>query len=456
MDGFLFEPILIQTLNCQNCFLTQNEAGLESSTTCAEPEVQETDDDDDQVMSSEPYVSVDSPTTEFGKEKERNCFEMTSTSAATNTGIAVSPDGDDIEISNSGLVLQSTENNYQTVHCEQNKSVCDDECKSAIKSEPDSSEGICAKTDAVMELECDSLLTETETPSTAGAIESEVDSTECSVSKSVLSSTNTSTYSSADTLDSQVSVVEPCDSCSSAGKVTPSKSEQRPNLTLHDKACSSTAEIRAQATCNSTLFSTEKNSLVDSSTDQTSLRKISFSKFDGSLQSPVVQGSIVDASDSMDSEHHSVIENKSEVTKSSEEAASLCHLTSHNFIRSLSLNDSFSSNITSVEPSSYPNRHLKFLNDNSYSAEMTADSTTQFLTSASSAVNYLQNNSGISNTLSYDSDSMDVSSASDAGNNGLMEDRRMDDSLNFFDSAASNCESSQPPKEKKKVRVVKT
>lgn len=378
----------------------------------------------------------------------------------------------DVMISNTEVKSSSDTVHTQevpTVVTSEQNMVCDQPSKSAKAntSEPDSSDSVCVNSDNTETGECDSGSGELVAQSTiavSGPVTVEVDSTQSSGSRPADNRLVSSAEQSSQNENTQ------CDSCNSEHRDSmdsivqpePSRQDSEPVESLAMPGPSSVVEkscISSSLLSSSNVFNNvpnnhtsahllDKPSQVDSSTDKPRSRTNSVS---GSQLDPV---GISNSTNSLTLVDHSsirpVIDN--EVSNSVNLDSIQSNFASSLPLKSLGLGDSFSvTSNNSVDFTPTTNRHLKFLNDSIYSTDMTVDSTTQYV-SGVGASNLL--NSGYPAASNYDSDSMDVTSASEPGYVlGPDESRRLsEDSLNSFPDNLS-CTSSEGhyPKEKKKV-----
>lgn len=382
--------------------------------------------------------------------KEKNgvssCAEM-DCSISCNAGTQLCHALADIPISNTEV--KSSED-FTLVHNEQ-IDVCDQD-KSA-NSEPDSSDSVCQATDTVqVEVECDSGSSESVT--VVPDVGSEVDSTETSVSKLKIDALLENTH---------------CDSCNSekSNSVLDRSNLPGPSHVTDSIVCTSSSKSTSLLVLNTdsvpdASFSNrnilDRLSQVDSSTDEPRGRSNSVS---GSilLDSSVTSNSstsVLLLDNNIQTSAHTQQNLDNEVSNSYGFETVQSNI-SRNLLGSVSFTDPFSvSSNSSSDIAPTPNRHLKFLTDSNYSTDMTVDSTTQFIPSI--GVGSLLNTAGMPPMVGYDSDSMDVTSASETGNLMGYEDCRRgnEDSLTGFPepmSSTSN-DSTQPPKEKKKVLYI--
>lgn len=435
-------------------------------------------------VSTEPTVSRASPqtsklgdNTDNSKESVSSCSEDIGPDSG-HTGTISSPvhEQDDVQISTLDVKpsthSEQTQEARKLVTNEQNM-VCDQPSKSAKDntSEPDSSDSICVNSDNVEEIECDSGSTELAAQSSMAASETsvsgEVDSTQCVSSRH---SDTSRLVSSAEQSSQQEN--NQCDSCSSERRDSSDSgshpessrqdSESVDSLALPgpssvvDKPCISSTLLSSSVIANSvpnihtSAHNLDKLSHVDSSTDKPRSRTNSVS---GSLLEPLVITNSSSTSSSTiadNSSYQSVIDN--EVSNSVNVDSIQSNFTSNLPMKSFGFGESYSvSSNSSIDAAPTQNRHLKFLNDSNYSTDMTVDSTTQLLPGVGAA-NRL--NSGFPGVSNYDSDSMDVTSATEpAYGLGGDDGRRLsDDSMNSFpDTLSSSSTDSHAPKEKKKV-----
>lgn len=386
--------------------------------------------------------TVRNETVEIEEEKDgvSSCAEM-DCSISCDTGTKSGHKVAEAPISNTEVKSSSEVEESRTINSEQ-MNVCDQD-KSA-NSEPDSSDNICSGSQTVhVELECDS----GSPGSQLVVVEAgnEVDSTETSVSRNVESLTENTQ----------------CDSCNSErtnAMMLDRNNLPGPSSVMESKVCTSSSSLVLNNLSDSSFSSRtilDRLSQVDSSTDQPRGRSSSLS---GSLLDSAVTSNSTPSvlfSDIPANVH-------AQDTTDNEVSNSFAFETVHSNIGrsmggSVNFTDPFSvSSNSSSEIAPIPNRHLKFLNDSSYGADMTVDSTTQFLPTVGASS--LINSSVLPGMVGYDSDSMDVTSASETGMVAGYEDNRRgsEDSLTGYPellSSTSN-DSSQVPKEKKKVGFV--
>ncbi|KAL4226401.1 Histone-lysine N-methyltransferase 2E [Mactra antiquata] len=398
--------------------------------------------------------SVETMTAECVDEKNgdvSSCAEM-DCSLSCDTGTNVCLDMAGTQISNPE-VKSSTEVEDVRTHSEQIV-VCD-QVKSAT-SEPDSSDSVCQGSDNVqMDVECDSGSSEPTNVTAPVEASNEVDSTETGAASkfnSETSSENTTTQ---------------CDSCNSERStslvldrsVLPGPS----NVTDNSKVCTSSSLSSSLLALHGggNDLNLSSRSVVDSSTDQLThsstdpprLRRNSVSGsflIDSAVTSNSSSSFILDGNVLTNISSHQSVDNE---VSNSFILESVQSNISRNILGSVNFTDPFS--VTSNSSTDIPpvrNRHLKFLSDANYSADTTVDSTTQFVPPVGSG---LINTNNMSTLVGYDSDSMDVTSASETGLGASYDDSRRgsEDSLTGFPEPSTSAESSQPPKEKKKVSL---
>lgn len=379
-------------------------------------------------------------TVEIEEEKGgvSSCAEM-DCSVSCDTGTKSGHKVAEAPISNTEVKSSSEVEESQTINCEQ-MNVCDQD-KSA-NSEPDSSDNICSGSQTLhVELECDS-----GSPGSQPVIVeagNEVDSTETSVSRNKVESLTENTQ---------------CDSCNSErtnALMLDRNNLPGPSSVMENKVCTSSSSFVSNNLSDSSFSSRtilDRLSQVDSSTDQPRGRSSSLS------------GSLIDSNVTSNSTPSVLFSDipanvHAQDTTDNEVSNSFAFETVHSnigrsMVGSVNFTDPFSvSSNSSSDIAPIPNRHLKFLSDSSYGADMTVDSTTQFLPTVGASS--LINSSVLPGMVGYDSDSMDVTSASETGMVAGYEDTRRgsEDSLTGYPellSSTSN-DSSQVPKEKKKV-----
>lgn len=368
---------------------------------------------------------------------ERNTGRSVSDELISNTDNNVSSECAVNEVVGSWNVAGHTEN------CDQNFN------KSASRSEPDSSDSARVDKDERVsaELECDSGSQEMEAFALAGHHGNQVDSAAVThelVSEQVDSTESGDIAMETDTVSSHVALSEnnQCDSCNSETTDSLSKDmSQHGPSSVSDKVCTSSnissSPSFVDSVSNEDSSTVQIASHVDSSTDkgcfvsESNVLEVSGSNMadDSVHTSPRVSLSLDFNSALSDNE---VSNSHCEERRPS--------ITSHS-LSSRNISDSFVvSSYSNIDIIPGSNRHLKFLNENSYSTDMTVDSTTQYVSHMSAG------------TVNYDSDSMDVTSATEPGYQLCGDDsRRMsDDSLSSCPES-SFCAESQLPKEKKKV-----
>ncbi|XP_060602955.1 mucin-2-like isoform X3 [Ruditapes philippinarum] len=419
-----------------------------------------------------------------GKENVSSCAEMDcSVQCDTGTDVCHGNSVMDNQISN----VTSEVEESRTVDSEQ-MNVCDRRDKSA-NSEPDSSDSVCQGSESVQEdVECDSGTSGSQT--VAVETGSEVDSTETNVRLSEVESMseNTTQCDSCNSERTNSTVLDtstvPGPSSVSDSKVCASldrsnllgQSNVSSNLpgpssvtsVSDNKACASSSlslsspplvlnnVIDSSSFTNRTIL--DRLTQVDSSTDQPRIRRNSVS---GSL---LLESAVTSNSSNILSTDHNILhptvhnthESLENEVSNSFAIDNVGSNANRNLVGSVNFTDPFSvTSNSSSDIAPMPNRHLKFLSDSSYSADMTVDSTTQFVSNVGTS--NLLNSSVLPGMVGYDSDSMDVTSASETGiGAGYDESRRgSEDSLTGFlepMSSTSN-DSSQLPKEKKKVSL---
>lgn len=378
-----------------------------------------------------------------------SCAEI-DCSVSCNMGTQLCHAVAEVPISTTEVKSSSETEDPTVVHSEQ-IDVCDQD-KSA-NSEPDSSDSVCQATDAVqVEVECDS--GSSRSVPVAPDVGSEVDSTETSVSKLKLEALLENTH---------------CDSCNSekSNSVLDRSNLPGPSHVTDSIVCTSSSKSSSLLVLNTSSvpdasFSNrnivDRLSQVDSSTDEPRGRSCSVS---GSvlLDSSVTSNSstsVLLLDNNIQTSTHTQQNVDNEVSNSYGFETVQSNM-GRNLLGNASFTDPFSvSSNSSSDIVPMPNRHLKFLTDSNYSTDMTVDSTTQFIPSVGASS--LLNTAGLPPMVSYDSDSMDVTSASETGILAGYEDCRRgnDDSLTGFPepmSSTSN-DSTQPPKEKKKVLFI--
>ncbi|XP_045164566.2 uncharacterized protein LOC123528696 isoform X3 [Mercenaria mercenaria] len=385
---------------------------------------------------------------ETEKDDVSSCAEM-DCSVSCDTGTEVCHDVADAQISNTEVKSSSEVEDIRKVNSEQ-MNVCDQD-KSA-NSEPDSSDSVCRGSETVhVEVECDS----GSSGSQPVVVDTgnEVDSTETSVSKLEVESVSDNTR---------------CDSCNSertSSTLLDRNNLPGPSSITDNKVCTSSSLSSSSLVLNNVSDSSFTNrtildrlAQVDSSTDQPRARSNSVS---GSLllESAVTSNStsnilLTDHNIHTSAHHiHDTLENEVSNSFAIDNVQSNIN---RNIVGNVNFTDPFSvSSNSSSEIAPMPNRHLKFLSDSSYGADMTVDSTTQFVSGVGTS--NLMNSSVLPGMVGYDSDSMDVTSASETGiGAGYDETRRgSEDSLTGFPEPLSSTshDSSQIPKEKKKVSL---
>lgn len=406
---------------------------------------------------------------EGGKDGVCSCSEDIDGPDSGHTGTIHSPvsEQDDVQISNND-VKSSSDTEARTLANSEQTSVCDQLCISAKVNtlEPDSSDSVCVSTKHRSEVECDSgtsdLAAQSSEQISDPVVTGEVDSTQSVSTQHTDQRIVTSAGQSSQIENNQ------CDSCNSERRdstdslIQPEPSPQDsgsidglavpgPSSAV-DKLCSSSSLSSSKSYTGvpgnqASSHNLDKLSLVDSSTDKPGSQTNSVS---GSVLEPVVITNSSSPAVASNNTTQPLIDN--EVSNSLnfdsfQSSFSTLPLKSSNLAESFSVTSN-----SSIDVAPTQNRHLKFLNDSNYGTDMTVDSTTQFV-SGVGATNLLSS-SGFPAAANYDSDSMDVTSASEPGFGfGTDDSRRLsEDSLNSFPEALSSTSSeSQQPKEKKKV-----
>ncbi|XP_052781448.1 inactive histone-lysine N-methyltransferase 2E-like isoform X2 [Mya arenaria] len=357
------------------------------------------------------------------------------------------------------VASEQADNSDQT-----NVVVCDQNLKSASNSEPDSSDSAhVGVEESHVDVECDSG-TSNQVPMVQGSSEMIAETVEPSLAGEVDSSESSSARVATEISSTpHVPAVEnnQCDSCNSERRDSLNSDNTSSSFlpdpsNVSDKLCSSSSVLSTTFTHDSVNDSAhvQRNTLpcVDSSTDDAQTQSESVSS-----------GSVLPEAVLLLSPSRSLLADNiaSHSTSDSEVSNSMCvdNLQS-NFTSPLpgrnvgGLSDSFSVS-SNVSTTPGLNRHLKFLHDSSYSADTTVDSTTQYIPNIGAP--NLMHSPAFPATVGYDSDSMDVTSASEPGYSAMMEDGQQtsDDLMTIYtESLSSTCpESSQPPKEKKKVSL---
>ena len=352
---------------------------------------------------------------------------------------------DDVLISNTEAKSSEVDSvGQQADGADQLSQVCDVDNVKCANSEPDSSDTVQhVEEGSHIDVECDSGSGDPQTScadshsGTQVSTNAEVDSSE-SADPSVASATSRQETSSEN---------NQCDSCNS---------EQTDMLTPVLSNFSNVADVQ----CSSSNLSSNLNYLsvnesissrntVDSSTD------------DVQTQSEGVSGSVSEPVSLLSLSHLATLDSRSTASLYDNEVSN--SLSADNVQSNLSstlpvrgtggLSDSYLSSSSSSLSTPGQNRHLRFLNESNYSTDSMVDSTTQFMPGLGAS--NMMHSPAFPGAVNYDSDSMDVTSASEPGYMMAGDERRMsDDSMSgFSESFSSMCaESSQPPKEKKKVQ----
>ena len=361
-------------------------------------------------------------------------------SEAVKTGNKYAPVEESSEISDSDV--KSSENEITCVDSGQQHAV---HHKSA-SSEPDSSDSVCRNTDPPMEVECDSVSVNSANIRVMDeTLSSEVDSTDVGSRRQEV----TVMESAVSSQQENVALDSNCDSC--VRERADSNTDNRlssSSLSVNNHPCTSSSSPCQHNICDSQKHGSPGKSCVDSSTDKgnqrTKLGNVEVSNstenvlnsvshtFEASLNSDINSTDEVSATDNVPVDFY---------IPDNTEGRSRTEITSMESVGNF------------VLPSRF------FSVSNGLSTEMTVDSTTHMSNTAGICVtngNSIINSSGLSsftNLSAYDSDSMDVTSASDAYL-GLYDRRPSDEALNMMDLGQNN-EADQPvqPKEKKKVIV---
>ena len=424
------------------------------------------------------------------RENVSSCAEMDcSVQCDTGTEVCHGESVTDAQISNTMSEVAEP----RTVNSEQ-MNVCDHEDKSA-NSEPDSSDSVCRGSESIqVDVECDSGTSGSQTAVVDTAIE--VDSTETSVrlhevesmsenatqcdscnserTNSTVLDTSSVPGPSSDTDKNTCMLLDgnlPGRSVVTSNLAGPSTSSETsnsagPSSVSDNKACASSSiplsspslvinnVIDSSSFTNKTVL--DRLTQVDSSTDQPRTRRNSVS---GShlLESAVTSNSTSNILTDHNIPHpsvHNATESLENEVSNSFAIDSVGSNINRNLVGSVNFTDPFSvSSNSSSDVAPMPNRHLKFLSDSSYGADTTVDSTTQFVSSVGTS--NLLNSSVLPGMIGYDSDSMDVTSASETGiGAGYDESRRgSEDSLTGFlePMSSTSTDPAQVPKEKKKV-----
>ena len=361
-------------------------------------------------------------------------------SEAVKTGNKYAPIEESSEISDSDV--KSSENEITCVDSGQQHTV---HHKSA-SSEPDSSDSVCRNTDPPMEVECDSVSVNSANIRVMDeTLSSEVDSTDVGNRRQEV----TVMESTVSSQQENVALDSNCDSC--VRERADSNTDNRlssSSLSVNNHPCTSSSSPCQHNICDSQKHGSPEKSCVDSSTDKgnqrTKLGNVEVSNstenvlnsvshtFEASLNSDINSTDEVSATDNVPVDFY---------IPDNTEGRSRTEITSMESVGNF------------VLPSRF------FSVSNGLSTEMTVDSTTHMSNTAGicrTNGNSIINSSGLSSFTSlsaYDSDSMDVTSASDAYL-GLYDRRPSDEALNMMDLGQNN-EADQPvqPKEKKKVIV---
>ena len=400
------------------------------------------------------------------KDAVSSCAEM-DCSGVYKTGTLALPDGEHKLISNTEI-RSSTEVVEDRTVCSEQISVCD-AAKSA-NSEPDSSDsaGVCSETP--MEVECDSGSGETATVSVVTS--GEVDSTDCSDPPPVIDTTDTEEADVVQASHTQTSSQnDQCDSCNSE-RLEDQASDSNISVasSVADKFCTSSTSLSTPSVALEMVNSSvdvrhckTSPSVVDSSTDKHTAEKdehrdyVTDSTVSVSVEVPEI--STLDPIPSVTSQEPVTASTSRSGVSFGDHEVGLINSTIEGVpqINLECLGSSTNNEDTliataysTVDTANVPNRHLRFLTDCHMNTEMVVDSTTQYMPPV--LTGGLVNTSGLATVSAYDSDSMDVTSGTDLGLNGSLEEmRKSDDSMSGYPDNSTRHGEASIPKEKKKV-----
>ena len=303
----------------------------------------------------------------------------------------------------------------------------------SANSEPDSSDSVCRLRDSPMEVECDSVSVNlVENQRTEDTVSNEVDSTETDGQRSKMNSMESAVSSQQE----NVALDSNCDSCvrERADSYTEDTRLSSSTLNLSNHPCTSSSSPCRHNICDSQKHGSPDKSCVDSSTDKGNQRSNG-----GNLD--IAESSVL----------HTTEANVNSDINSTEEVSATDNLHTEFYLSDNNEEGSRteSSLVGSVGNFVLPSHYFN-------STEMTVDSTTHTANTATGVMgNSIINSSGFSSLSSlsaYESDTMDVTSASDTYQ-GLYDRRQSEDSLLSMMEVGANSEVEQqmPPKEKKKV-----
>ena len=338
----------------------------------------------------------------------------------------------DVKTSESNEINSNVESVHKTLH------------QKSANSEPDSSDSVCRYVDLPMEVECDSLSVNSgDKRQSEGTVSNEVDSTETDSNRRDISVMESAVSSQQE----NVAMDSNCDSCvrERADSYTEDNRLSSSSLTVNSHPCTSSSSPFRHNICDSQKHTPEKP-CVDSSTDQGNQRNLG--NFDVSDSTENDMGNSV--THTLGGSVNSDINSTNDVG-ATENVHTEFYLSDSSEVRNRT--DSML-----MDSGNYllPSRYFNGMNG--ISADMTVDSTTHLANTAMGLTNNsIINSSGFSSLSSlstYDSDSMDVTSASDAYQ-GIYDRRQAEDSLmGMMEIGPGNeVELPIPPKEKKKVNI---
>ena len=370
--------------------------------------------------------------TEVGKVSDSEA----DSSVCVKTGKKLAPDQESCEISESCVRTSDSNEITRDVH-----SVETSQHQKSANSEPDSSDSVqCRYGDLPMEVECDSLSVNSgEKRLNEGTVSSVVDSTETEGNRRDTGVMEAAVSSQQE----NVATDSNCDSCvrERADSYTEDNRLSSSSLTVNSHPCTSSSSPFRHNICDSQKNSSPQKSCVDSSTDLGNQRTNlgNYSVLD-STQDAVGNSVTQTLGGSVNSDINSTND-----VGATENLHTEFYLSDSSEVRNRA--DMFSDSGNYLLPSRY------FNGLNGISAEMTVDSTTHLTNTAMGLTNNsIINSAGFSSLSSlstYDSDSMDVTSASDACQ-GMY-----DNSMGMMEVGPGNeVEQPVPQKEKKKVNMI--
>ena len=358
-------------------------------------------------------------------------------SECVKTGNKFAPVEESSEISDSDV--KSSENEITCVDSRQQHIL---HHKSA-SSEPDSSDSVCRNTDPSVEVECDSVsVNSLNNRVMEESLSDEVDSTDIDGQRREV----TVMESAVSSQQENVALDSNCDSCvrERADSYTEDNRLSSSSLSLNNHPCTSSSSPCNHNICDSQKHGSPEKSCVDSSTDK------------GNQRTKLGNLDVSNSTENMlSSVSHTFETNLNSDINSTDEVSATDNVRAEFYIAD-NTEERGRTEITSVESvGNFALPSCFFSSSNGLSTEMTVDSTTHMSSTAICVTsNSIINSSGLSSISSlsaYDSDSMDVTSASDTYQ-GLYDRRPSEESLSMMEAGPSN-EVEQPmqPKEKKKV-----